>query len=174
MRSAYQDCEVPEENRLGNEGEGFKLAETWLVHARIPYAAAVIGIAQAALQLAVEWARERETFGSGFADKQAIQWMIADSEIELRAARLLVYQAAWKGDLGRDIKVDASIARCTRPRWRAGSSTVASRCSAVSASPGCRWSAGIANAHQAHRRRPFGSAPDGDARELLGGQRTKA
>ena len=105
------DCEVPEENRLGNEGEGFKLADTWLVHARIPYAAAVIGIADAALRLAVEWAKERTTFKSRLADKQAIQWMIADSEIELRAARLLVYQAAWRGDLGNDIKVDASIAK---------------------------------------------------------------
>ena len=102
---------MPEENRLGDEGEGFKLAETWLVHARIPYAAAVIGVAQAALQLAIDWAKQRETFGSQLADKQAIQWMIADCEIELRAARLLVYQAAWKGDLGQDIKVDASICK---------------------------------------------------------------
>lgn len=105
------DCEVPVENRLGEEGEGFKLAETWLVHARIPYAAAVIGIAQAALGLAIDWAKQRHAFRSALADKQAIQWMIADSEIELRAARLLVYQAAWRGDLGHDIKVEASIAK---------------------------------------------------------------
>jgi acyl-CoA dehydrogenase len=106
-----EDCEVPEENLLGNEGEGFKLAEKWLVHARIPYAAGVIGIAQAALNLAVEWAKQRVTFKSPLADKQAIQWMIADSEVELRAARLLIYQAAWKGDMGQDIKVDASVCK---------------------------------------------------------------
>jgi acyl-CoA dehydrogenase len=105
------DVEVPAENLLGNEGEGFKLAETWLVHARIPYAAQVIGVAQAALGMAIEWARQRVVFRSPLADKQAIQWMIADSEIELRAARLLVYQAAWRGDLGYDIKTDASIAK---------------------------------------------------------------
>jgi len=105
------DCEVPVENRLGGEGQGFALAETWLVHERIPYAAAVIGVGQAALKLAIDWARERHTFRSALADKQAIQWMIADSEVELRAARLLVYQAAWRGDLGHDIKVDASIAK---------------------------------------------------------------
>lgn len=105
------DCEVPEENRLGDEGQGFKLAEKWLIHARVPYGAVVIGVAQAALGLAIEWARQRYTFGSVLADKQAIQWMIADSEIELRAARLLVLQAAWRGDLGYDIKVDASIAK---------------------------------------------------------------
>lgn len=108
---SLQDCEVPVENRLGEEGEGFKIAEEWLIHARVPYSAAVIGIAQAALALAIEWANSRETFRSKLADKQAIQWMIADSEIELRAARLLVWQAAWRGDLGHDIKMDTSIAK---------------------------------------------------------------
>ncbi|MGZ9712067.1 acyl-CoA dehydrogenase family protein [Glaciimonas sp. GNP009] len=107
----FQDYEVPVENRLGEEGQGFALAEDWLVHGRVPYAAATIGIAQAALDLAVAWAKQRKTFGSHLADKQAIQWMIADSEVELRAARLMVYQAAWNGDLGRDIKVDASVAK---------------------------------------------------------------
>lgn len=107
----FVDVEVPVENRLGNENEGFKLAEKWLVHARIPYAAQVIGVAQAALGLAIEWAKQRVVFRSPVADKQAIQWMIADSEIELRAARLLVYQAAWRGDLGYDIKMEASIAK---------------------------------------------------------------
>jgi acyl-CoA dehydrogenase len=106
-----EDLEVPVENRLGEEGQGFALAETWLVHERIPYAAAVIGVAQMALKLAIDWAKERQVFRSALADKQAIQWMIADSEIELRAARLLVYQAAWRGDLGYDIKVDASICK---------------------------------------------------------------
>jgi acyl-CoA dehydrogenase len=96
---------------LGKEGEGFKLAETWLVHARIPYAAGVIGIAQAALRLAIEWSKQRVTFKSPLADKQSIQWMIADSEVELRAARLLIYQAAWRGDMGHDIKVDASVCK---------------------------------------------------------------
>ncbi len=105
------DCEVPEENRLGEEGGGFKLAETWLVHERIPYAAAVIGLADAALQLAIDWVRQRHTFGSALADKQAIQWMVADSEIELRAARLLVHQAAARADQGLDIKIDASVAK---------------------------------------------------------------
>lgn len=105
------DCEVPLENRLGEEGEGFRLAETWLIHARVPYAAAVIGIAEAALGLAIAWTRQRHTFGSALADKQAIQWMVADSAVELRAARLLVHQAAARADQGRDIKVDASVCK---------------------------------------------------------------
>lgn len=107
----FTDYEVPVEDRLGEEGKGFSFAEEWLVHARPPYAAATIGIAQAALEIAMDWARQRKAFGSHLADKQAIQWMFADSEVELRAARLLVYQAAWNADLGRDIKVDASVAK---------------------------------------------------------------
>ncbi|MFC7691929.1 acyl-CoA dehydrogenase family protein [Paeniroseomonas aquatica] len=106
-----EDVEVPVENRLGEEGQGFQLCEKWLVEGRVPYAAACVGIAQAALELAMDWARQREAFGSKLADKQAIQWMIADSEMELRAARLLVWQAAWTAALGGDLKTDASVAK---------------------------------------------------------------
>lgn len=107
----FQDVEIPVEDRLGEEGQGFAVCEKWLVEGRVPYAAGTIGIAQAALDIAIDWARQRETFRSKLADKQAIQWMVADSEMELRAARLLVYQAAWQGDLGRDLKIDSSIAK---------------------------------------------------------------
>jgi acyl-CoA dehydrogenase len=107
----FQDVEVPVEDRLGEEGQGFAVCEKWLVEGRVPYAAGTIGIAQAALEIAIDWARQRETFRSKLAEKQSIQWMIADSEMELRAARLLVYQAAWQGDLGRDLKIDSSIAK---------------------------------------------------------------
>jgi len=107
----FDNVRVPAENRLGEEGQGFQLAEKWLVHARMPYAATSIGLAQAALDLAAAWATQRKTFGSALADKQAIQWMIADSEIELRAARLLTWQAAWRADLGHDAKIDASICK---------------------------------------------------------------
>lgn len=107
----FDNVRVPVENRLGEEGQGFQIAEQWLVQGRVPYAAGTLGIAQAALDLALDWVRERHTFGSALADKQAIQWMLADSEIELRAARLLVYQAAWQADLGREMKIDASICK---------------------------------------------------------------
>jgi acyl-CoA dehydrogenase len=107
----FEDVRVPVENRIGAEGQGFAVVEDWLVHGRVPYAAGTIGVATAALKLAIEYARDRETFGKKLATRQAIQWMIADSEIELRAARLLTYQAAWKADLGQDFKMDASIAK---------------------------------------------------------------
>jgi acyl-CoA dehydrogenase len=106
-----EDVEVPVEDRLGEEGEGFKLCESWLVEGRVPYAAATLGIAQEAHEIAIAWAKERVVFGSKLADKQAIQWMIADSEMELRAARLLVYEAAQRCDAGLPFKVEASIAK---------------------------------------------------------------
>ena len=99
------------ENRLGEEGQGFALCQKWLVEGRVPYAAGTIGIAQAALEIAIDWAKQRRTFNSTLSEKQAIQWMLANSEIELRAARLLVYQAAWLGDAGKDMKVASSIAK---------------------------------------------------------------
>ena len=109
----FEDAEIPVENRIGEEGHGFRVAETWLVHGRIPYAAGVLGVAQLALEMAIEWVKQRDTFGAKLASRQAIQFMVADSEMELQAARLLVYQAAWTGDLGRDMKIAASIAKVT-------------------------------------------------------------
>jgi acyl-CoA dehydrogenase len=107
----FDNVEVPFENRLGEEGEGFKVADRWLVEGRLPYAAGVIAVAQLALEMAIEWVKGRDTFGAKLASRQAIQFMIADSEIELQAARLLIYQACWQGDLGRDMKVASSIAK---------------------------------------------------------------
>ena len=143
----FDDYEVPGREPPRRGGRGLQARREWLVHARVPYAAGTIGIAQAALEARDRLGTQRETFGTTLADKQAIQWMIADSEIELRAARLLVYQAAWHGDLGRDIKVDASVAKVYAHRdGRARSSTAASRCSAASAwRRRCRSSAGTAS-----------------------------
>lgn len=102
---------MPVANRIGAQGEGFSLADDFLVKARILYGAGPIGIARMALGIAIDWAKQRETFGAKLAERQAIQWMVADSEIELRAARLLCYQTAWNADLGRDVRVDASVCK---------------------------------------------------------------
>ena len=107
----FDNVAVPVANRIGEEGQGFSLADGFLVKARILYGAGPIGIAQMALGLATEWAKQRETFGAKLAERQAIQWMVADSEIELRAARLLTYQAAWNADLGKDTRVDSSVCK---------------------------------------------------------------
>ncbi len=106
-----ENCEVPAENVLGEVGQGFGVAQRWLVDARIPYAAGCVGIAQEALDMACGWVKQRPTRDGMLADKQAIQWMIADSEVELKAARLLVYDAASKVDAGEPGKVDASVCK---------------------------------------------------------------
>ncbi len=105
------NCEVPADNVLGEVGQGFGVAQRWLVDARIPYAAGCVGIAQEALDMACGWVKQRPARDGMLADKQAIQWMIADSEVELRAARLLVYDAAAKVDAGEPGKVNASICK---------------------------------------------------------------
>ena len=116
----FDNCEVPAENVLGEVGGGFGVAQTWLVDARIPYAASCIGMAQEALDMACGWVKGRPARDGVLADKQAIQWMIADSEVELRAARLLTYDAAAKVDAGAPGKVDASICKLygTETAWR--------------------------------------------------------
>jgi acyl-CoA dehydrogenase len=107
----FDGVRIPSTQLIGAEGQGFSLASDFLVHGRIVYAAGPIGIAQTALDMTCRWARDREVFGGKLADKQGIQWMLVDSEVELRAARLLMYQAAWNADLGRNVRVDASVAK---------------------------------------------------------------
>ena len=82
-----ENCEVPATNVLGQVGQGFGVAQRWLVDARIPYAAGCIGIAQEALDMACGWVKQRPTRDGMLADKQAMQWMIADSEVGLRRSR---------------------------------------------------------------------------------------
>jgi acyl-CoA dehydrogenase len=107
----FDNVRLPPDQLIGAEGQGFALASDFLVHGRISYAAGPIGIAQSALDMACGWARDRDVFGGKLADKQGIQWMLVDSEVQLRAARLLMYQAAWNADLGKNVRVDASIAK---------------------------------------------------------------
>jgi alkylation response protein AidB-like acyl-CoA dehydrogenase len=92
------DCEVPAENRLGEEGQGLKIALTALDSGRIGIAALSVGLAQGALEESVKYAKQRKAFGKNIGDFQAIQWMLADMQMEIEAARALVYQAAWLKD----------------------------------------------------------------------------
>ena len=107
----FADCRVPAGNLIGEEGEGLKLAGTWVLRARLLYAARAIGIAEAALGMGVEWARERWTFGAALATRQGVQFPIAESRMELEAARLLVWRAAWRHDEGRGARADAAMAK---------------------------------------------------------------
>ncbi len=90
----FEDCEIPEENLLGGEGKGFKIAMHTLDGGRVGIAAQAVGISQAAMEEAVAYARERKQFNQSISEFQAIQWMIADMATDIEAARLLTFQAA--------------------------------------------------------------------------------
>ena len=94
-----EDCRVPAENRLGEEGQGLRIALEALDGGRIGIAAQSVGLAQGALETATRYAKQRRTFGHPIADYQAIQWMLADMQTEIEAARMLTYQAAQVRDL---------------------------------------------------------------------------
>lgn len=104
------DCVVPVENRLGEEGQGLKIALSALDGGRIGIAAQGVGLAQGALDETVKYAKQRAAFGRKIADFQAIQWMIADMQTEIEAARGLVYHAAWLKD-AHPTKVGASASK---------------------------------------------------------------
>jgi len=108
---SFTDCEVPAANRIGNEGEGYKVALSTLDAGRIGIAAQATGIAQGAFDQALAYAHERQAFGHPIADFQAIQFMLADMATEIDAARLLVRKAAWKQDTGARFSMEASIAK---------------------------------------------------------------
>lgn len=106
-----EDVEVPEENVINAQGRGFAVAQERLVRTRVPYAAGCVGIGQKALEMAIEYARDRVTFGEPLANRQAVQWMIVDSEIELRSARWLTWEAAIKCDRHEPARTEVSIAK---------------------------------------------------------------
>lgn len=106
-----QEVRVPVENRLGNEGEGFKIAMYTLDCGRIGIAAQALGIARGALEESIKFAKERVQFGKPIAEFQAIQWMIADMATEIDAARLLVRRAAFLKDSGHKFSKESSMAK---------------------------------------------------------------
>jgi butyryl-CoA dehydrogenase len=107
----FTDCEVPETNRIGKEGEGYKVALSTLDGGRIGIASQATGIAQGAFEAALKYAQERMAFGHPIAQFQAIQFMLADMATELDAARLLVRKAAWKQDSGSRFSLEAATAK---------------------------------------------------------------
>ncbi len=105
------DCEVPAENRVGEEGQGLKIALSALDNGRIGIAAQAVGVAQGALEAAAAFAKQRRAFGKNIAEFQAIQWMLADMQTEIEAARGLVLHAAWLKDSGGRMGSAASKAK---------------------------------------------------------------
>jgi hypothetical protein len=107
----FEDCSVPDENRLGDQGQGFANAMQILDGGRISIAALAVGIAQGAYESAVRYAGERQQFGKPIRDFQAIQFKLADMAMQIDAARLLMYRAAWMKDQGKKTTKESSMAK---------------------------------------------------------------
>ncbi|KKK37821.1 acyl-CoA dehydrogenase [Mesobacillus campisalis] len=107
----FDNVRVPEENILGELHKGYNLGLEWIGFARWIVGARAVGAAERVMQMSIDYAKERETFGKPIAERQAIQWMIADSAVEIEAARWLVLNAAYTLDKGEDNRHLASIAK---------------------------------------------------------------
>ncbi|MFD0923417.1 acyl-CoA dehydrogenase family protein [Saccharopolyspora rosea] len=107
----FDGVRVPEENVLGEIGGGFALAMQWIGRGRYLLPARALGGCERLVEMGLDYARTRETFGKPIAERQAIQWMIADSAVEIEALRWLVLQAAWQVDQGGDSRHAQSIAK---------------------------------------------------------------
>jgi acyl-CoA dehydrogenase len=107
----FEDVRVPEDHILGEVGGGFKLGMQWIGQGRWIIASHCVGTAERLLQMAVDFSKQRVTFGQPIADRQAIQWMIADSAVEIHATKWLALHAAWKVDQGLDNRHEASMAK---------------------------------------------------------------
>ena len=101
----FENVRVPAADLIGGEGQGFSIAQKWIQEGRIRgHGARPVGIAQRALDMMIEYSQVRTTFGRPLSDRQAIQFMIADSAMELHACRLMVYECAWRSDRGEDVR----------------------------------------------------------------------
>lgn len=107
----FEDCFIPEENRLGEEGKGFREALESIDASRISIAAQAVGISQGAFDKALTYAKERQQFGQPIINLQAIQWMLADMATQIEAARLLTYKAAYLEDQHLPFVKEASMAK---------------------------------------------------------------
>jgi len=107
----FEDCRIPAKQLLGVEGKGFAPMQLRLTVRRVQIGAWCIGISRRALDMMVEHAKQRVTFGARLADRQAIQWWIADAAMKIHACRLMVYDAAAKADAGQDVRAEASMVK---------------------------------------------------------------
>lgn len=111
MELVFENLKVPVENRIGQEGDGFKVAMTALDSGRITIAAGALGIGMGALKVAADYASQREQFGKPIIDFQGVSFMLADMATQLEASKLLIRQAAWLKDQGMPYSVQAAMAK---------------------------------------------------------------
>ena len=116
----FDNCRVPETDVLGTVGNGFRLGQKWLtIHDRLLRGPLAIGKMQRALDMSIEWAKQRVTFGKPIAERQAIQWKLVDMYIDLKALRTMTYEAAARADSGVDVRADAALVKLCGTEWGA-------------------------------------------------------
>ncbi len=108
---AFEDVKVPVENRIGEEGEGFKFAQNWINAGRIRHGARGVGVIERCLELGASYAKQRVTFGQPLSQRQSVQWMLVDSYADMHMLRLMVYDAAARADAGEDVRYLAYIVK---------------------------------------------------------------
>ena len=101
---SFEDVRVPVENRVGEEGDGMKAAQSWLTEGRLRHGARGIGVIERCLELAASYASQRSTFGAKLATRQSVQNMLVDMYQNMHQLRLMVYEAAWRVDQGEDVR----------------------------------------------------------------------
>ena len=116
----FENCRVPEENVIGEVGKGFSFGQKWLtIHDRLlrgPYA---LGKMQRGLDMSIEWAKQRITFGKPISERQAIQRLIVDMHIDITALRSMTYEIAARGDAGEDVRTEAAMVKLCAGEWGA-------------------------------------------------------
>jgi len=116
----FDDVYVPDEDVLGEVGKGFTLGQRWLtIHDRLlrgPYA---LGKMQRSLDMSVDWAKQRVTFGKPLSERQAIQWKLVDMHIDIQSLRSMTYEMAARADTGEDVRAEAALVKLCASEWGA-------------------------------------------------------
>ena len=167
----FEELRVPASNILGELNRGFAIANDRLSRQRIPYAAGCIGVAVVAQKMAIEWAKSRESFGGLLAEKQAVQWMIVDNEIDIRHATFLVLDAAQRADRGERFRTEAAMAKLIASE---GAGRVVDRAMQIHGGVGMTKDLPLERWYRELRIRRVGEGPSEVqrlimAREILGG-----
>ncbi len=167
----FDEMRVDKTQILGELNRGFAIANDRLSRQRIPYAAGCLGVAIKAQEMAIDWAKSRETFGGPLAEKQAIQWMIVDNEIDIRHARYCILEAAQKADRNERFRTEAAMAKLVASE---GSGRVVDRAMQIHGGLGMTKDLPLERWYRELRIRRVGEGPSEVqrlimAREILGG-----
>ncbi|WP_417725677.1 acyl-CoA dehydrogenase family protein [Salipiger sp.] len=116
----FDNCRVPAEDVLGEVGNGFRLGQKWLtIHDRLMRGPLALGKMRRAIEMSVDWAKSRSTFGKPISERQAIQWRLVDMYIDLKALRSMTYEAASRADAGEDVRTEAALVKLVSTEWGA-------------------------------------------------------